>query len=158
MKHQLLIIIFLAIQVICFSQNNLINNKSIFLDGVRLEKPNYNFQWSFQLNDIPKEKFQNYRFHRKGMSEWAHIKFDSVLFLNKFLLSRVIVKVIKTKKDNEFKMKEFIGIVDFATLNKIETFFNYKWNGWIIYPSENPLYKFKLYRNKSEGAILIDSF
>ncbi|MBL0145412.1 MAG: hypothetical protein IPP48_06295 [Chitinophagaceae bacterium] len=83
------------------------------------------------------------------MSVWAHIKFDSVFF-NEFLFKRVIVKGTKKKSDDKFKMREFIGIVDFATLDKMVAFFNYTWKGWVVFPKENPLYKFRLFKNKKK--------
>lgn len=89
------------------------------------------------------------------MSAWTHIKVDSA-FLNEFLLNRVIIKVTKKKNEDKLKMREFIGIVDFETLNKMAAFFNYHWQGWIFYPKENPLYKFRLYKDKKEGGIVID--
>jgi len=157
MRHlSLFISLLLTLNTECFSQDSVENKSSIFLNGVQLEKPNYNFEWSFKIDDIPKEKFTNYQVDKKSMSAWTHIKFDSVFF-NGFLFKHVIVKVTKKKDDDKFRMREFIGIVDVETLDKMVAFFNYKWKGWISYPKGTPLYLFRFFKDKKEVGIVIDS-
>ena len=155
MRRIIFIINLLILNFACFGQDTLENKSSIFFDGVHLEKPKYNFQWSFQINDIPEEKFINYQVDKKSIGVWTHIKFDSIFF-NEFLLKRVIVKTTKKKGEEKLKMREFIGIVDFKTLAKMTTFFNYNWKGWIFYPKENPLYRFRFHKDKKEGFIVIE--
>ena len=158
MKHLLANIgLLFTFNTLCFSQDSVENKKFLFVNGVQLEKPNYNFKWSFHINDIPTEKFINYQVDKMTMKTWTLIKFDSVLF-NQFLFKRVIVKATKRKSDDKFNMREFIGIVDFETLEKMATYFDYDWKGWVFYPKQNPLYKLRLYKDKNEGAIIIDRF
>lgn len=156
MRHlSLLIGLFFTWHIQCFSQDSVKNERSLFLHGVQLEKPDYNFTWSFKIDDIPKEKFTRYQVNKKGMSARTHITFDSIFF-NGFLFRKVIVKVTKKKKDDAYNMREFIGIVDFETLDKMTSFFSYNGQGWIFYSKENYLYRFRLFRHKTEGGIVID--
>ena len=142
----------------CLCQKNISKNDSLFLNGFSLADPKYTFQWNFQLNNIPKEKFKNFRIERKG-STVVHVKFDSALFGDAILLNHVIIKGKNKKNKDDFTTYEFIGLTDYETINKLALHFDYNWNGWIFYPKEKPLYKFRLAKDKQNiWGIVIDKF
>lgn len=153
-----LIIFFIAIHLNCFSQNNVEINRPKFLNGIQLENPDYKFQWEFEMERFPKDKFLNLKIKKQKISVWTTITFDSAIFLNNYLLSKCYISIRSKKNDSIFKMQEFGAIVDSETINKMATFFNFNFDvgGWIFYPKENPFYKLRLYKNKKLAAIVIN--
>ncbi|MBP6430867.1 MAG: hypothetical protein KA319_03790 [Ferruginibacter sp.] len=159
MKYHLFSIsLFLILNSVCLSQNNTESNRAIFLNGVQFEKPDYNFKFNFKIEDIPKNRFLNYKVHKKGIGGgWTHIEFDSV-YLNGFLLTHVIVKSTKRKNHETYLIKEFVGFIDFETRNKMAAYFGYDRKGWMYYPKEKPSYKFFLYKDKRMASIVLQPF
>jgi hypothetical protein len=96
------------LDIVCFSQGSNRENDSLFLSGIQLTNPDYQFRWKLKLDEIPTKRFKNYKVGKQSFlgSLRGYIAFDSATFLNRFVLSHVIVKVFKQKKVNNFQLTE----------------------------------------------------
>ncbi len=138
-----------------FSQKVSRQNDSLFVNGIKISNPEYTFKWEFLLSDIPSDKLQNFKLKKRSKRN-LEIRFDSALFFNNLIFENVIIKCQYRKSDNLYIIKEFIGMVDLITVEKLSPYFDVKYLGWVSYPKEEPLYRFRLDKNKSLGTIVID--